>query len=178
MQLQAFKRTQDIICCVANAQRRLASTSIYDPPYLDSLKPKIPLHEPINVQIKGYDFAVLESYQKEINRIARMMDIDISDGWATPGVKHKIQKFKPNSSVVHKEYELVTYERNLQIVELPSTLAPIFFQLIQAAQPQGTNLEVHEHLKEHELIRYVPDKDLIQLKTQLTELGGPVLKKR
>lgn len=64
------------------------------------------------------------------------------------------------------------------MVDLPSTLAPIFFQLIQAAQPQGTNLEVHEHLQEHEIIRYVPDKELIQLKTQLTDLGGPVTKKK
>ncbi|XP_014274618.1 large ribosomal subunit protein mL48 [Halyomorpha halys] len=178
MMRAVLKRTQDIIFSAVKAQQRLASTSFYDPPYLDSLKPKIPLYEPLNIQIKGYDFAVLESYQKEINRIAKVMDIEISDGWAIPGVKHKIQRFKPNSSIVQNEYELVTYERNLQVVDLPSTVAPIFFQLIQAAQPQGTIIEVHEHLNEHEIIRYIPVHELIQLKTQLTELGGPVTKKK
>lgn len=152
-------------------------TSVYDPPYLESLKPKIPLYAPLNIQMKGYDFAVLENYQKIIHKIARLMDIDIMEGWATPGVKEKIQKFKPFSSVIDQEYLLTTYERNLQVVDLPATIAPIFFQLIQAAQPQGTDLDVHKHLEEHEIIRYVPDMELKELKTKLTDLGGPVKKK-
>ena len=64
-----------------------------------------------------------------------------------------------------------------QVVDMPSTTALVFIQLIQAMQPQGINLEIRKHLDEHEQIRYVPDIELKQLKTQLTDLGGPVKKK-
>jgi large subunit ribosomal protein L48 len=45
-------------------------SSVYEPEYLDSLKPDIPEYEEINVQIKGYDFAVLESFQKFVHTTA------------------------------------------------------------------------------------------------------------
>jgi large subunit ribosomal protein L48 len=47
---------------------------------LDSLKPDIPEYEEINVQIKGYDFAVLESFQKFVHTTAENMNIEVSDG--------------------------------------------------------------------------------------------------
>lgn len=54
--------------------------SIYEPEYLDLLKPDIPEYEAINVQMKGYDFAILESFQKLIHTVAENMDIEVSDG--------------------------------------------------------------------------------------------------
>lgn len=45
------------------------------------MKPKYPVYESINIQIKGYEFAILESYQRFIHRIAESMDLDISDGY-------------------------------------------------------------------------------------------------
>lgn len=44
------------------------------------MKPKYPVYETINIQIKGYDFSILESYQKFIHRMADSMDLDIADG--------------------------------------------------------------------------------------------------
>lgn len=55
-------------------------SSIYEPDYLDMLKPDVPEYEEINVQMKGYDFAVLESFQKLVHTIAENMDIEVSDG--------------------------------------------------------------------------------------------------
>lgn len=54
--------------------------SVYEPEYLDMLKPNIPEYEAVNVQIKGYDFAILESFQKFVHSIADNMDIEVSDG--------------------------------------------------------------------------------------------------
>lgn len=59
--------------------KRLCS-SVYDPPYLDSLKPPIPIYEELTVQIKGYDFAVLENFQSCIHKIAMILDINV-DEW-------------------------------------------------------------------------------------------------
>lgn len=44
-----------------------------------AIKPKYPLYPPITVQIRGYDFPVLESYQSWINKIADVMDFDVED---------------------------------------------------------------------------------------------------
>lgn len=55
-------------------------SNVYEPDYLDLLKPNIPEFKEVNVQMKGYDFAVLESFQKLVHSIADNMDIEISDG--------------------------------------------------------------------------------------------------
>lgn len=54
--------------------------SVYEPDYLDMLKPDIPEYDEVNVQIKGYDFAVLESFQKFVHTTAENMNIEVSDG--------------------------------------------------------------------------------------------------
>lgn len=54
--------------------------SVYEPEYLDMLKPDVPEYEEVNVQMKGYDFAILESFQKFVHNIANNMDIEVSDG--------------------------------------------------------------------------------------------------
>lgn len=54
--------------------------SIYEPDYLDMLQPDIPEYEELNVQMKGYDFAVLESFQKFVHMTAENMDLEVSDG--------------------------------------------------------------------------------------------------
>lgn len=64
--------------CLPTVSRRYGS--VYEPEYLDHLKPDIPEYEEINVQIKGYDFAVLESFQKFVHVTAENMSIEVSDG--------------------------------------------------------------------------------------------------
>lgn len=44
------------------------------------MKPKYPIYETINIQVKGYDYAVLENYQKFLHRIAEAMELEIADG--------------------------------------------------------------------------------------------------
>ncbi|XP_024936836.1 uncharacterized protein LOC107263682 isoform X2 [Cephus cinctus] len=53
--------------------------SLYEPDYLELLKPKIPIYTDLHVQIKSFAFPVLESYQAYINTIAEHMDIDVED---------------------------------------------------------------------------------------------------
>lgn len=46
---------------------------------LKSLKPKYPQYESLNVQIKGYDYPILESYQRYLHSVAEYLDIDVAD---------------------------------------------------------------------------------------------------
>jgi len=65
----------------------------------------------------------------------------------------------------------------LQVVDLPSTIGSVFFELLQTALPEGMSMTVHEHKEEHEEVRYVPDVQLLELKSQLEDLGRPSKKK-
>ncbi|RZF39161.1 hypothetical protein LSTR_LSTR005789 [Laodelphax striatellus] len=144
----------------------------YDPPYLESMKSKIPLHDTLDIQIKGYDFALVESYQSFIHSIANTMGVDVEDCWATPATQTKINRYKPRSALPEAEYNLSLYERNVQIVDVPSTTFALYLEVIQAALPQGVSITVVPHLDEYDEVRYVPDYELDELKTQLNELVG------
>lgn len=43
------------------------------------MKPKIPLYPTINIQVKGYDYPVLEQFQKLVHQLAENMDIDVEN---------------------------------------------------------------------------------------------------
>lgn len=142
------------------------------------MKPKYPVYDVINVKITGYDFPVLESYQRFVHRIATALNLDVSDCWAHPPKKEHILRFKPNSAVVESEYKLTTYERYVQICDLEAPTYPLFLRFIQSGLPEGVTLSVVHHTETLEESRYVPDKDLLDLKAQLEAAGGPILKKR
>ena len=71
--LQSFKSVKTCVPIVRYS-------SIYEPEYLDTLKPDIPEYGEVNIQIKGYDFAILESFQKLVHTYAKNMDLEVSDG--------------------------------------------------------------------------------------------------
>lgn len=151
---------------------------IYEPPYLNAMKPEFPTYDVINVRITGYDFPVLESYQRFVHRIATALNLDVSECWAQPPRKEQIVRYKPNSAVVDTEYKLTTYERYVQICDLQAPTYPLFVRFIQSGLPEGVTLSVVHHTDILEESRYVPDKDLIELKTQLDAAGGPIVKTR
>lgn len=151
---------------------------IYEPPYLDALKPECPTYDVINVKISGFNFPVLESYQRFVHRIAVAMDLDVSECWAHPPKKQQIMKYRPNSSVVDSEYKLTTYERYVQINDIESPSYPLFVRFIQQGLPEGVTLSVVHQTDFLEESRFVPDKDLLDLRSQLEAAGGPMTGKK
>lgn len=39
------------------------------------------MYNTLNIQLKGYDFAVLENYQRFVHKIADNMNIEVEDGY-------------------------------------------------------------------------------------------------
>ncbi|KAL7632810.1 UNVERIFIED_CONTAM: hypothetical protein RMT77_016876 [Armadillidium vulgare] len=150
----------------------------FEPPYLDDNKFEKPSYPFLNVQVKGYDYTILERYARWVHSTAVHMDIDVEECWATPCEKSEVVTYLKNTEVVENKYNLQMYERNVQIAELSSTMAPIFIQVIKAALPEGVKLSIHEHMEEHYNIRRIPDLQLKALESKLDELGGPVEKKK
>lgn len=90
----------------------------------------------------------------------------------------QIQKFKPSSAVVDAEYKVPIYERNIQITDIQAPSYCLFLRIAQATLPEGVMLDVIEHTVDEEERRYVPDKDLLELRTQLDDMGGASTSKK
>jgi len=73
--------------------------------------------------------------------------------------------------VIISECELKIYERNTQLSEMFSTKCSILVRALEAALPQGVNMKIDIYDSEVEKIRYVPDKALLDLKTELETVG-------
>lgn len=90
------------------------------------MKSKVPLYDTLNIQLRSYDFPVVESYQKFVHTMLKNMDVDVEDGWAAPHQELQITNLKSRSEIVQAQYNLKLYERTLQITDVMSTQV-IFF---------------------------------------------------
>ncbi|XP_063699877.1 large ribosomal subunit protein mL48 [Culicoides brevitarsis] len=150
---------------------------LYEPDYLDKLRPQVPVYENLNIEMTGYDYPVLESYQRLVHEICETMEMSVSDCWALPAKEETITRFKANSSTVDSSYLLKTYKRIVQVEQVKAHQVPLLTRIIQAGLPEGVKVNIMEHTELHDKERYVPDQELIELKQELTDIGGPVIKK-
>nr|CAG4638893.1 EOG090X0MUO [Cyclestheria hislopi] len=143
-----------------------------EPEYLDTLESRIPFYSKLNVQLKGYDFTVLEDFSGYVHKTAENMEIEVEECWATPCKNLEIQVYKPASTLIKEKFYLNVYERNIQISNVKTTVAPLFIEIIQTALPEGVELNIKPHKPEDDEVRYVPDLELKGLKSQLEELSN------
>uniref|UniRef100_A0A2A4K2S0 Small ribosomal subunit protein uS10 domain-containing protein n=1 Tax=Heliothis virescens TaxID=7102 RepID=A0A2A4K2S0_HELVI len=159
-------------CPVVQSQQKRLKSDLYEPDYLISMEPDEPVYDCLNLQLKGYDFALLEACQSQIHKYAEVMGIQVDESWATPAQQLKVQRFKPGGTALDAEYHLNIYERNVQVTDVPAWALGTLLRVARAVLPEGCTLRVHEHEIAHEEIRYVPDNQLIELKQQLQDMGG------
>lgn len=96
--------------------------------------------------------------------------IHVSSSWPLPSQEFKIQKFKTGTTKVISEYNLKLYERNTQMSEVTSLKYSVLIRALEAALPQGVILNVNIYDPTLEEKRYIPDKELIDLKIALDTL--------
>lgn len=145
---------------------------VYEPDYLDKLKPVIPQHDQINIKLVGYDFVVLERLQSLLHRYLKDMDIE-TEGYAVRAESWHVQRFAPRSSTSVADFHLKQYQRVLQVSDVPSTKLGTVIELLQGLAPPGVTCTVNYHTEEDEKVRYIPDLEMKALQNQLEELGGP-----
>lgn len=142
----------------------------FEPDYLDSHRHLPTTYPPVNIQIKGYDFAILESYQSYIHNMAENMGIDVSQSWATPATTWKAHLYEERSTVIKDTLEVHIYERNVQVENMRTVDAPILVDILRKTLPEGVNLSVHPHAEEHVEARYIPDPFIDSLRSELNIL--------
>lgn len=82
---------------------------------------KIPCYDALNIFLKGYDYPVLESYQKFVHKLMKNMEVDVEDCWALPPQHLLYTTLKVQSEQIESQYNLKLYERVVQIVDVQST---------------------------------------------------------
>jgi len=70
------------------------------------------------------------------------------------------------------------YERNVQIVNMPSIDIPILIDILRRTIPEGVDLSFHEHTAEHFEARFIPDPFLNSVKKELEEIEAERLRQR
>ncbi|KAK4887640.1 hypothetical protein RN001_003911 [Aquatica leii] len=171
--MNSFLRGLNLCRSTVMKTKRFYSNDLYDPPYLELFKSKIPLYDTINIQLHGYDYSQLESYQKLLHSYAKSMNLQVDNGWATPAQHLQVVSYKPNTDIVQSQYRFKVYERNLQIVGITSVQFSTLLRILDSSIPSGVTIKVLPHEEYHEEVRYVPDLELATLKQQLDDMGGP-----
>lgn len=153
---------------------RLIHTSMtvaktFEPDYLDTEVNNIPTYPPLNIQMKGYNFDLLESYQGFVHRLAENMGVEVSTAWATPAKSISITTYQEGGVRPKDNYNLHMYERNVQVMNLRSTDASILLDCIQRALPEGVQLSMVEHSDDLEEQRWISDPFIDKLRAELAE---------
>jgi len=142
---------------------------VFEPDYLDAAGLVPPTYPAINIQMKGYNFEVLESFQSFVHNMAENIGIDVSEAWATPASTFDAYTYAEESTVVKDTYTLDLYERNIQIVNTQTTDLPVLIDIIRKTLPEGVQLSIHEHDTSHSEARYIPDPLIDGLRAQVTQ---------
>lgn len=85
LEAKALKKQKQVtIDTVAKSE-----VKFYDPPYLAREAP-FPSYDELNINLKGYDFTVLETCHNFIARLCRSLDVDVKDVYAMPARSFKV----------------------------------------------------------------------------------------
>jgi len=144
---------------------------LHEPSYLQDLKPRVGYYELLNLQLKGYDYTVLQKYQGYLHKtMAKKLDINVTQSWPIQHQELKVDNLEPRSSAIEKSFKLNIYERNIQMKDLLVTRLSILIELIHSTLPPGVTFSIDHHKQEDEDRRYFRDSVLENLKKELQEL--------
>lgn len=142
---------------------------IHEPQYLDDLKPKVGYYELLNLQLKGYDFAVLEKYQSYLHKTMTRLEFEVTDAWSAPCSELDLSILGDRSTAVESNYKIKIYERNIQMKNALVTKLPILIDIINMTSPPGVSFNIDRHTKDAEERLYFKDSVLEKLKEELQE---------
>jgi len=143
---------------------------IFEPTYLDKEGLKPPKYEALNIQLKGYDFEVLENHQSYIHNLAENIGINVGVAWATACDSSNASIYAPQSTKISSTFALNTYERNIQVVDVLSTELPVLLDVLRKTLPEGVSLSVHKHEREHYEAKFIPDPLISSCEEELNEI--------
>ncbi|KAG7204559.1 hypothetical protein KM043_004983 [Ampulex compressa] len=82
--------------CLVNMGFIQRYSKIYEPDYLETGKSKIPVHPYLDLEITGYSYPTLETFQSYVYKLSRFLNFDIIDSYAFPNKELK-QTYRQHS---------------------------------------------------------------------------------
>jgi len=140
----------------------------FEPDYLDAAGPQIPLYPPLNIQVKGYNFDVLESLQSWIHNLAENMGITVEEAWATPAKSYTMTTYYAGGTLPKDTFDVNIFERNVQVVNMRSIDAPLLIDTIRRGLPEGVTMSIHEHTVEMAEERWIADPFIDSLRSEIS----------
>ena len=105
------------------------------------------LYKTLEIEVKGHDQAVMNSYEKFVSMAAKELDVNISKIWTPPKF---IKRYTLLKSVhIYKkhrvQYEMRTYFRVIQLEHVTGSTADTLLEYIQRNLPEGMAMKVTRH---------------------------------
>uniref|UniRef100_A0A0K0F9U5 39S ribosomal protein L48, mitochondrial (inferred by orthology to a human protein) n=1 Tax=Strongyloides venezuelensis TaxID=75913 RepID=A0A0K0F9U5_STRVS len=138
---------------------------------------KYPEYPQISIVLQGYDYVPIELFQSFVHRISKRFKFNVVESYAVPGKQERVVLYKPNSSVVDKEYLLTLYQRIVRIDNIPSVKLQLFAQILRTHTPIGVDITIKDFTKEDDNCRYIPDLLLKEKQEELKMLDDPIIRK-
>lgn len=148
---------------------------IHEPEYLEDLKPKVGYYDLLNVQLKGYDFVVLEKYQSYVHRTMKKLGFQVTNSWATPCQEFQYEILGRNTTAVETTDKIKIYERNIQTRNALTTKLPILIDIMNITLPPSVMFNIDRHNEIDEDKRYFRDSVLENCLKELKELNDTPL---
>ncbi|XP_029652913.1 39S ribosomal protein L48, mitochondrial [Octopus sinensis] len=140
------------------------------------LPPEIEPYEALCIEMKGYDFVVLEKFACYVHKMCDNLGHNC-EAFAMPAKSLHVSTYRPQSTVTDNTYELQVYERNVLLQDLTNTALPPLISLFTCHLPEGVTLRVRHHTADDDANRYIPDRQLRELHGQLEEIQASKKKK-
>ncbi|XP_014782926.1 39S ribosomal protein L48, mitochondrial [Octopus bimaculoides] len=140
------------------------------------LPPEVEPYQSLCIEMKGYDFAVLEKFACYVHKMCDNLGHNC-EAFAMPAKSLHVSTYRPRSSVIDNTYELQVYERNVLLQDLANTALPHLISLFTGHLPEGVTLRIRHYTASDESNRYIPDRQLRELHGQLDEIAASRKKK-
>ncbi|PIK52269.1 putative 39S ribosomal protein L48, mitochondrial [Apostichopus japonicus] len=116
------------------------------------------VHEVLNIKAFGYDCTLVEHFAQYTHNLSKNMSLSVFDSYALPAkatLVHAIQGTGLKEKDRIKDYTLTTYQRVIQIQDLPSKRASLLLDLLQLNLPEGVSFTITPHTQEHYKERFI-----------------------
>lgn len=141
---------------------------VLEPAYLEELRPKTGYYDKLNLQLKGYDFTVLEKYQSYLHRVMNGMKFNVINAYSGPHHDIQLDILAHRSTAINQTHKLKLYERNIMMKSALTTKLNILIDYIHATSPPGVTFTISEDVDDKYL--YFKDSVLEKYKEELREL--------
>nr|XP_022334740.1 39S ribosomal protein L48, mitochondrial-like [Crassostrea virginica]XP_022334798.1 39S ribosomal protein L48, mitochondrial-like [Crassostrea virginica] len=147
---------------------------VWEPDGLD--EPKLGKYAKVDIQMNGYDYAVLESFSKFMRSVSSSMELNMKI-IAIPPKDYTIKTYFENSLKVSEVFNLKRYERKLRFENIVCSQFTIFLDVLRHNLPAGVDIQLKNFSKDEEEFRFIPSEEKLYILSRIAALDKEKLER-